>query len=109
MIRSRLTGRILMAVLIMSCPSMAFAQAVANAAIHGFVADPSGAAIVGAQIRATLTDPGQLRTTVSGNDGSYVLPNLPVGPCRLEVSAAAFNNYVQSGIILQVGNNVQRS
>jgi hypothetical protein len=86
---------------------MAFAQAVANAAIHGFVADPSGAAIVGAQIRATLTDTGQLRTTVSGNDGSYVLPNLPVGPCRLEVSAAAFNNYVQSGIILQVGNNVQ--
>jgi hypothetical protein len=30
-----------------------------------------------------------------------------VGPYRLEVSAAGFKSYVQSGILLQVGNNVQ--
>ena len=107
MIRSRFMGRILMAVLVMSCPIVAFAQAVANAEIHGSVADSSGAAIVGAQIRAIQTDTGQVRTTVSANDGSYVLPNLPIGAYRLEVSAAAFNSYVQSGITLQVGNNVQ--
>ena len=62
---------------------------------------------MGAQIRAIQTDTGQVRTTVSANDGSYVLPNLPIGAYRLEVSAAAFNSYVQSGITLQVGNNVQ--
>lgn len=88
-------------------PAVVRAQAVANAQIHGIIGDPSGAVIPDAQIKATQTETGQLRTTVSGSDGSYVLPNLPVGPYKLEVTSQAFNNYVQSGIILQVGNNVQ--
>ncbi len=83
------------------------AQAVSNAEIHGVVTDPSGAVIAGAQIKATQSETGQMRTTVSNTDGSYVLPNLPVGPYSLEVSSQAFGGYVQSGIILQVGNNVQ--
>jgi hypothetical protein len=36
-----------------------------------------------------------------------ILPNLPIGPYRVEVSAGAFKTYVQTGIVLQVGNNVQ--
>src|SRR5262245_4700524 len=83
-----------------------FAQAVANAEIGGVITDSSGAVVPGAQIRATQTDTGRARSTVSGSDGSYVLPNLPVGPYKLEVSAPAFSNYAQSGITLQVGNNV---
>jgi hypothetical protein len=35
------------------------------------------------------------------------LPNLPVGPYSLEVSAAGFKTYIQSGIVLQVDNNIQ--
>jgi hypothetical protein len=50
---------------------------------------------------------GQVTTTVAGSDGAYVLTNLPVGPYRFEAAAAAFSTYVQSGITLQVGNNVQ--
>ncbi len=49
-----------------------------------------------------------MRTTVSNTDGSHVFfPNLPVGPYSLEVSSQGFGSYMQSGIILQVGNNVQ--
>src|SRR4029077_20484069 len=81
--------------------------AVANAQIHGVISDPTGAIIGGVQIKATQTETRQVRTTVSTGDGSYVLPNLPVGPYNLEVIAQAFNTYLQSGIILQVGNNVQ--
>ena len=44
---------------------------------------------------------------MSGADGSYVLPNLPVGPYRLEVISPAFSAYVQSGIVLQVSASVQ--
>src|SRR5438105_1263400 len=83
------------------------AQAVANATIHGDVSDASGAAIPNAQVKVLQTATGQVSTTVSGTDGAYVLPNLPVGPYRLEVSAPSFSTYVQSGITLQVGNNVQ--
>src|SRR5262249_6246952 len=53
------------------------------------------------------SETGRVRATLSGQDGSYVLPDLPVGPYKLEVSAQAFASYVQSGIVLQVGNNVQ--
>ncbi len=95
------------AALLLSSPTLALAQAVANAQIHGVISDPTGAVISGVQIKATQTETGQLRTTVSASDGAYVLPNLPVGPYSVEVTAQAFNTYVQSGIILQVGNNVQ--
>ncbi len=81
------------------------AQAVNNAQIHGAVTDPTGAAIVGAQITVTQTDTGMVRRTVSNSDGAFALPNLPVGPYNVEVSAAGFQNYVQTGIILQVSQN----
>src|SRR5437867_8998653 len=89
------------------CPAGSWAQAVANAEIRGVVTDASGAVVPAAQIRATQTDTGYVRNTLSGADGSYALPNLPVGPYKLEVGAKSFANYVQSGITLQVGNNVQ--
>lgn len=80
-------------------------QAVNNAQIHGTITDPSGAAVVGAQIRATQTLTGLVRTTASGSEGNYSLPNLPVGPYRLEVKAAGFQTYSQTGITLQVSEN----
>jgi Carboxypeptidase regulatory-like domain len=84
-----------------------WAQAVANATIHGVVTDSTGAPVPNAQVKATQTDTGQSQNTVSEADGSFVLPNLPVGPYRLTIAAASFSTYVQSGILLQVANNVQ--
>lgn len=83
------------------------AQAVNNAQIHGIVLDPTGAAIVGAQINATSTTTGTMQSAVSGADGTYVLPGLQVGSYSLEVTANGFNKYKQTGIVLQVGQNVQ--
>src|SRR5262245_47025828 len=93
------------AALTLLCPAGLWAQAVANAEIRGVVTDASGAIVPAAKIRVTQTETGYIRTVVSGSDGNYVLPNLPVGPYRLEASAPSFANYVQSGITLQVGNN----
>jgi hypothetical protein len=81
-------------------------QAVANAQMHGRITDPSGAVVPKAQIKATQVATGMTRTTVSNSDGTYILPGLPVGPYTLEVQAPGFSRYVQSGIVLQVGNNV---
>lgn len=83
------------------------AQAVAVAQVSGVVADPSGAAIAGAQVRITETDKHMVRTATTDEGGRYALPNLPVGPYQLGVTAAGFKNYLQSGIVLQVGNSVQ--
>ncbi len=67
--------------------------------------DPAGAAIPNAEIKATQTDTGLVRTATSSTDGTYVLTNLPIGPYRLEVTKQGFSSYVQTGIVLQVATN----
>jgi hypothetical protein len=84
-----------------------YGQAVAVAAVQGQVLDSSGSAVPGAQIKMTQTATQYVRSTTSGVDGSYSLPNLPVGPYTLEAAANGFKTYVQSGITLQVGSSVQ--
>jgi hypothetical protein len=76
-----------------------------TAQIQGTVLDSTGAAVPGADVKATQTGTGATRTVTSGADGGYVLPNLPIGPYRVEVSKAGFNTYVQTGITLQVNTN----
>lgn len=83
------------------------AQAVNSARVHGRVQDTSNGAIVGANVKVTRTDSGMQRSTVSNAEGEYELPDLPVGLYRLEVRREGFKDYVQSGITLQVGQNVQ--
>jgi hypothetical protein len=67
--------------------------------------DPTGSTVPGAEVRATQTDTGLVRTTTSAADGAYVLTNLPIGPYTLEIRKEGFNKYVQSGIVLQVNTN----
>jgi len=76
-----------------------------TAQITGTVQDSSGSAVPGAQIQVTQTDTGLVRTAVTGTDGAYVLPSLPVGPYKLEVKKEGFATFVQSGIVLQVDTN----
>jgi len=78
----------------------AFAQSVSQ--ISGTVRDPSGLGIPGAQVTVTQTDTGLSRSTMTGANGDYSLPSLPIGPYRIEVRKEGFSTYVQSGIVLQV-------
>lgn len=81
------------------------AQSQAASQIQGSVADASGAAVPGAEIKATQTETGAVRTVVSEDNGAYVLANLPIGPYRLTVTKSGFSTYVQTGIVLQVATN----
>ena len=82
-----------------------FAQATSVVEISGVITDPAGASLAGAQVKATQTDTGFSRATVSGPGGNYSLNNLPIGPYKLEVTADGFRPYVQQGIVLQVNTN----
>jgi len=77
----------------------------ATAQMHGTVLDASGAAIPGADIKATQTETGLARTATSGADGAFVLTNLPLGPYQVEVSKEGFTKYVQNGVVLQVNSD----
>ena len=85
----------------------ASAQAVASSQISGIVKDSSGGALPGADVTVTKTDTGMVRSTVTEADGTYVLPNLPIGPYQLKVTLQGFTTYVQDGIVLQVNTNPQ--
>jgi hypothetical protein len=80
-------------------------QSQATSQIQGTVVDASGAPVPDAQVKVTQTDTGISRAVNSGTDGTYVLPNLAIGPYRLEVSKSGFSTYVQTGIVLQVATN----
>jgi hypothetical protein len=83
-----------------------WAQANATARIAGAVSDSAGAAVVNATISVTHVETGLVRKTISGSDGSYVLPTLPIGPYVMQVTAPGFGGYEQSGIDLHVGDSV---
>jgi carboxypeptidase family protein len=73
--------------------------------INGVVKDQSGAVLPGAEVTATQTETAVARTSVSNETGNFILPNLPVGPYRIEVALPGFRTYIQTGIVLQVNGN----
>src|ERR1035437_172305 len=55
----------------------------------------------------TQTETRYPRTANSDAQGGYTLPNLPVGPYTLTVTAPGFKHFEQKNILLQVGTNIQ--
>jgi hypothetical protein len=104
--RSLRVSLFLAAVMVLNSATLVWSQAVAVAQLSGAVIDTSGAAIQNAQVRVIQTDMGLERITTSGKDGIYVLPNLPVGPYKLVVTASGFRTYSRSGIDLPVSAKI---
>jgi hypothetical protein len=73
-----------------------------TAQLSGRITDESGAVLPGVTVTATQTDTGLTRSVTTDANGSYVLPNLPTGPYRLEAMLQGFRTYSQTGIVLQV-------
>ncbi|HLJ17276.1 MAG TPA: TonB-dependent receptor [Bryobacteraceae bacterium] len=74
-----------------------------NATLNGVVSDPTGAVVSDARVTAINSGTGLQRAVVSGADGAYSFPALPVGNYQLTVEKPGFSKYVQSGITLGVG------
>jgi len=104
---SALFSFLLLIFFLVSLPSIASAQITAVATVSGTVSDPSGAVIAGAQVSMTETDKGVTHAVSSDSGGRYTFTDLPVGPYRLEVKMSGFKNFVESGIVLVVNNNIE--
>src|SRR2546422_1373519 len=76
-----------------------------TAQVSGTVKDQSGAVLPGVEVTATQTATGLARNVVTNETGSYILPNLPIGPYRLEAALPGFRTFVQTGIVLQVNTS----
>ena len=92
-------------VLLSACALMWTATLLAqspNGVINGLVVDPSNRAILGADVVVVNDVTGLKYTTKTNDEGIYVLPNLPPGPYRLQVSKIGFKTIIKPDITLNV-------
>jgi hypothetical protein len=66
--------------------------------LRGVVTDPSGAVISGATVVATSQQTGVSLSTTTTSAGTYVFPNLSVGPYTVTVQAGNFRKYTRTNV-----------
>jgi len=95
----------LLAFCFLFCSSLSLAQDTSS--ITGTVADPSGAAIAGAQVTITSAEHGLHRTAATNSTGEYLFSALPIGSYNLTVSAPGFKGYEAKDIIVRVAQKAR--
>lgn len=102
---SGLSNLVLLALLPLVLLPYAWAQAAGTASVQGTVTDPTGATIPTATVTLKQTSTGVSRVSTTDSHGVYSMPNVPVGPYSLSVTAQGFQTFTQTGV-LEVGNNI---
>jgi hypothetical protein len=81
----------------------AFAQGGATSSITGVVEDQAGGVIPGATVVAKNDATSGNFQAVSGSDGGFTIPALPVGTYTVTVTLQGFKNAVLPGVIVTAG------
>ena len=81
-------------------PIVALSQEETTATISGQITDGTGAVIQNATLTVINLETKTERKVQSGEDGSYVITNLPPGPYQLKVEVTGFKTYLQTGLVL---------
>ncbi|MFZ0770851.1 MAG: carboxypeptidase regulatory-like domain-containing protein [Candidatus Sulfotelmatobacter sp.] len=72
--------------------------------ILGTATDPSGAVLPGAKVTVKNVGTGLERTTETSADGSYALPELPIGTYTVTVVLAGFQTFEAKGVTVDVAS-----
>src|SRR6202521_4472513 len=91
------------AALLLLCASTGKAQTF-RGTILGTVMDSSGAAVSGATVTVKNIETGLLRTAATGEDGSYSVPELPIGNYSVTVEMNGFKSGVMTGIRVDISS-----
>ncbi|MBU2677579.1 MAG: carboxypeptidase regulatory-like domain-containing protein, partial [Gammaproteobacteria bacterium] len=84
-------------------PTLAVAQDYTTNTIEGVVRDTTGQAIQNATVVVT-SDRGVRRTSTSDDSGKFRMPQMPIGPYEVAVTAAGFDALTGMSIYNQVGS-----
>ena len=96
--------RLVLAVLVVLSLAMAANAQTFRGTILGTVTDSSGLPVAGATVTVKNTDTGLLRTVSTSDDGSYAVPELPIGNYSVTVEKSGFKTGVVSGIRVEVSS-----
>ena len=72
--------------------------------VLGTVTDASGAVVSGAKVAVRNVNTGQERTTETSGDGSYSVPELPIGTYTVTITQSGFQTSVTSGVVVDVAS-----
>ena len=98
--------KIAIAVLVvLCCVTLTFGQT-DTATLSGRVADPSGAAVAGAEVQIQNVLTGQNTSIKTNSDGLYVATALQPGRYRIIVSNTGFKQIVKPDVVLEVQDNI---
>ncbi len=95
-------GRFIALGLLVLTPSLARAQATASS-IEGMVRDISGAVLPGVAVVAKHGETGLIRQVVSGPNGRFVMPVLPLGRFEVRASLDGFKPAMNPDVLVVLG------
>src|SRR5271167_3595864 len=95
--------RLIPLTLVLLLPCLLLAQGF-RGSIHGKVVDPSGNLIAGAKVTAKNSATGQVREAATGDDGAYVLAELPAGEYAVTAEYGGLSPVGQN-VIVNVGSD----
>lgn len=72
--------------------------------ILGTVTDAQRAVVAGAKVTVKNVGTGLERTTETSADGSYALPELPIGTYTVTVTLTGFQTFVTTGVVVDVSS-----
>lgn len=78
-----------------------------SSSLRGRVTDQQQAVLPGVAITVTHAENGNIRETVSGPDGTYLVPGLLPGPYRVVAELSGFSRLTQENIVLRIGTTLQ--
>ncbi len=107
---ARAKGKVLFTLVALLCANGLVAQSQATTGvIEGTVTDNDGAALPGATVALTQVETNYQVSRVTGSDGRFRAPLLPLGPYRVEASLDGYTGAAQEGIQVTVGATVSLS
>jgi hypothetical protein len=80
-----------------------------SATFYGTVTDPSGAVVPEATVTVTQQDTQVVTTKTTGSTGDFGFTFVPAGTYTLKIEAKGFATYVNTGVVLTAGQQLQQT
>ena len=90
------------ALLVLWCGAAAASAQTFRGTILGTITDSSGASIAAASVTVKNVDTGLSRTVSTSDDGTYAVPELPIGTYTVTVEKDGFKQAIVTGIQVEV-------
>ncbi len=90
--------------MLVALPAWSQSEAI-SAQLSGTVQDQNGAIVPGAKVSLSNPDVGFSREVTTGDNGLYTFTLIPPGKYQLKIEKTGFNAFLQSNIVLAVGQS----